>query len=144
MPNYYSKNPTIVLDDVSFMINMDMVGRLNQERQLAIHGTGTSPAWSPIIDAIKLPQFAIKKDESGVGPSDHTSFYLQDIPVLHFFTGQHENYHTPSDDVEFINWDGMQDVGSYILSVIASTNSKKKLVFTKISLGSGLHSFFSL
>lgn len=129
--NYFAKNPTVMLKDVSFMLNMDMVGRLNEERQLAIYGTGTSPVWNTIIDKLERPLFSIKKEASGVGPSDHTSFYLQDIPVLHFFTGQHENYHKPSDDVEFINWEGMQDIGSYILSLIASTNSKQKLAFTK-------------
>lgn len=129
--NYFSKNPTIWLESVSYMINMDMVGRLNENRQLAIHGTGTSPVWDGILDKINKPMFKIKKDESGVGPSDHTSFYYKDIPVLHFFTGQHEHYHKPGDDIEHINWSGMQDIASYILSIIANTNHKEKLTFTK-------------
>lgn len=129
--SHYAKNPTIDLSKVSYMINMDMVGRLNEERQLAIHGTGTSPVWDDIIDGINKPIFKIKKDESGIGPSDHTSFYLQDIPVLHFFTGQHEHYHKPSDDIEHINWSGMQDITSFILSIIAHTDHKNQLAFTK-------------
>ncbi|TFG75524.1 MAG: M28 family peptidase, partial [Flavobacteriales bacterium] len=70
-------------------------------------------------------------DESGVGPSDHTSFYLQDIPVLHFFTGQHEDYHKPSDDSEKLNYKGMQKIGAYIVAVIGELDDDPKLTFKK-------------
>jgi Zn-dependent M28 family amino/carboxypeptidase len=88
------------------MINMDMVGRLNDEKSLAIYGLGTSPIFKQTIKS-NNEVFKIIENESGVGPSDHTSFYLQDIPVLHFFTGQHENYHKPSDDSDLINYEGL-------------------------------------
>ena len=91
--NYFVKNATIDTKKVNYMINMDMVGRL-KDSMLAVYGTGTSPIWSQTINSLNS-DFKLIEKESGVGPSDHTSFYLNDIPVLHFFTGQHENYHKP-------------------------------------------------
>ena len=92
--NYFVKNPTINTKAVSYMINMDMVGRLKQDSALAVYGTGTSPMFKQVLKAHNS-KFKLIENESGVGPSDHTSFYLADIPVLHFFTGQHEDYHKP-------------------------------------------------
>jgi hypothetical protein len=128
--NYFVKNPTIDLKNVSYMINLDMVGRM-KDSALVIYGTGTSPAWNDVIDSIQIKNILIKKSESGVGPSDHTSFYLQDIPVLHFFTGQHEDYHKPSDDADKINYDGMYQVAGLIDSIITKINDKPKLQFTR-------------
>ncbi len=69
--------------------------------------------------------------ESGVGPSDHTSFYLQDIPVLHFFTGQHEDYHKPSDDADKLNYEGMKKITSYIVQLVGELDDDPKLSFRK-------------
>ena len=69
--------------------------------------------------------------ESGVGPSDHTSFYLKDIPVLHFFTGQHDDYHKPSDDADKVNYEGMEQIGIYISALISNLDDDGKLKFTK-------------
>ncbi len=129
--NYYVKNPTYDLSTFNYMINMDMVGRLNAERQLAVHGTGTSPVWTSILDGIKSPEFKFARKESGIGPSDHTSFYLEDIPVLFCFTGQHQDYHRPSDDIELVNFEGIADISSFILQVIEATDDMGKLTFTK-------------
>lgn len=129
--NYFVKHPTVLMSRVSYMLNLDMVGRLNDQRQLALYGTGTSPVWEEILPAIEAPAFKITKEESGIGPSDHTSFYLADIPVLHFFTGQHEDYHKPTDDVDKINYAGMQDIAKYLLEVIRRTPDRSKLDFTK-------------
>ncbi len=129
--NFFMDNPTINLVSANYMINMDMVGRLNEERKLAINGVGTSPSWNPEIDAIKSPKFRAVKGESGVGPSDHTSFYIGDIPVLHFFTGQHEHYHKPTDDIEHINFSGLRDISEFIYKLIAGLDDNGKLVFTK-------------
>ena len=73
----------------------------------------------------------LKPSESGRGASDHTSFYLEDIPVLHFFTGQHEDYHKPSDDENKINYSGMYASYEVILQTIALNNKSGKLEFTK-------------
>jgi hypothetical protein len=126
--NYFSKNPTIDLKDANFMINMDMVGRLREDKTLSISGTGTAPIWSQVLNSTN-PGFKLVLSESGMGPSDHTSFYLQDIPVLHFFTGQHEDYHKPSDDSDKLNYEGMEMIGDYILDVISELDDDKKLAF---------------
>lgn len=129
--NYFAKNPTVDIKSVAFMINMDMVGRLDEEKRIAIYGTGTAAVWDTMIDSLVVSDFKIKKHASGVGPSDHTSFYLQDIPVLHFFTGQHENYHRPSDDAELINYAGLDLVIDYMEELLTIMNDKPVPLFTK-------------
>ena len=129
--NYFSKNPTIDLETVTYMLNMDMVGRLNEENALAINGVGTSPAFMEVLENIGIDTLKIVTSKSGIGPSDHTSFYLKDIPVLHFFTGQHEDYHRPSDDANKINYEGLYAVTAYIDSVITRLDGRAKLAFIK-------------
>ena len=109
---------------------MDMVGRLKQDSTLAVYGTGTSPLFKKVLKTHNS-KFKLIENESGVGPSDHTSFYLTDIPVLHFFTGQHEDYHKPSDDAEKLNYKGMESISSYIFDMITDLNDHGKLVFSK-------------
>ncbi len=128
--NYFVKNPTIDTKKVSYMINMDMVGRLKQDSALAVYGTGTSPIFKHTLKS-NNKNFKLIEQESGVGPSDHTSFYLADIPVLHFFTGQHEDYHKPGDDAEKLNYKGMETISNYIFNIISDLNDEGKLVFTK-------------
>ena len=124
-------NPTIDLTKINYMINMDMIGRLNDStKKLLIYGVGTSPTWVPLLEKTNA-YFSIKMDSSGIGPSDQTSFYLKDIPVLHFFTGQHSDYHKPTDDVEKINLAGEKKVLEYIVDLINQTNSLPKLTFAK-------------
>jgi len=120
--SYYAKNPTIDLSEVRFMLNFDMIGRLNQNNDLAINGVGTSQKWDDLLKTSNIFNFKLKTSESGIGPSDHTSFYLQDIPSLHFFTGQHEDYHKPTDDVDKINFEGMSVVSDYIMSIIQNSS----------------------
>lgn len=129
--NYFTKNPTIDLKKVNFMINMDMIGRLDSTKGLAVNGVGTSPRWSEILDTSNADSLKLIKSQSGVGPSDHTSFYFQDIPVLHFFTGQHDDYHKPSDDIEKVNIDGVIQVADIIERIIIQTDSIAKMKFTK-------------
>ena len=129
--SFYAKNPTINLENVRFMINFDMVGRLNQENTLAINGIGTSSKWEGLIKEANTFNFKLKTTESGVGPSDHTSFYLQGIPVIHFFTGQHSDYHKPSDDVEKINFDGMYKIHEYVKEIITSSTLIDNFDFKK-------------
>ena len=128
--NYYTKNAIIKMSNINYMINLDMVGRLNEDTALAIYGLGTSPIFKQTINANNT-KFKIIQKESGVGPSDHTSFYLNDIPVLHFFTGQHEDYHKPSDDYDKINFEGMDIISNYIFDIISDLNDNEKLSFTK-------------
>lgn len=139
---YFTENSTIDLKTVNYMINMDMVGRLNDSTKvITIGGYGTSPEWPNVIskeyfnlpNKVKktVPSLIIKIDSSGTGPSDHTSFYRKDIPVLFYFTGLHTDYHKPSDDADKINYNGEQVIIQHILSTIESLNDKQKLAFTK-------------
>jgi Zn-dependent M28 family amino/carboxypeptidase len=127
--NYFVKNPTIDTESVSYMINMDMVGRL-KDSALAVYGTGTSPIFKQTLKSHNN-NFRLIQKESGVGPSDHTSFYLADIPVLHFFTGQHGDYHKPSDDVETLNYEGMATISNYIFNIVSDLDDNGKLAFRK-------------
>jgi aminopeptidase YwaD len=139
---YFTEHPTIDLATVNYMINMDMVGRLNDSTHvLTIGGFGTSPAWSGVVnnqgffklpyETNTLPPVVVRIDSSGTGPSDHTSFYRKDIPVLFYFTGLHSDYHKPSDDADKINYTGMQMIISHIKNLVESLDDKEKLVFTK-------------
>ncbi|WP_339661027.1 M28 family peptidase [uncultured Polaribacter sp.] len=128
--NYFVKNPTIDTKKVSYMINMDMVGRLKKDAALAVYGTGTSPIFKQTLQSHN-DKFKLILQESGVGPSDHTSFYLNDMPVLHFFTGQHEDYHKPGDDSEKLNYEGMYLIADYIFNIITDLDDNGKLPFRK-------------
>ena len=128
--NYFTKNPTIDLTKANFMLNMDMVGRLKQDSTLAVYGVGTSPILKQVVKA-NNSKFKIIQKESGVGPSDHTSFYNSDIPVLHLFTGQHEDYHKPGDDTEKLNYEGMEAISTYIFDIISDLDDNGKLPFRK-------------
>ena len=91
---------------------------------------GTSPKFKQTLFANNT-DFKLIEKESGVGPSDHTSFYLADIPVLHFFTGQHEDYHKPSDDPDKLNYKGMESISNYIMRIITDLDNDQRLVFRK-------------
>ncbi|MDX1907488.1 MAG: M28 family peptidase [Bacteroidia bacterium] len=128
---YFTSHPLLALDQVNYMINLDMVGRLSDTKQLFINGAGTSPVWKDLIAGLDCVGITAKTSESGVGPSDHTSFYLKDIPVLHFFTGSHTDYHTPTDDADKVNYPGTADVVSYLAAVITALDAAPRLGFTK-------------
>ncbi len=142
--NYWTKNPTVPIAELTYMINMDMVGRLDSARHLAVSGTGTSPIWDSVLTQLRRPvrtggrhgvvfadTLTIKTSAGGVGPSDHTSFYLQGVPAVHFFTGSHNDYHKPSDDEEKVNYDGMLRITRFIEAMITALNGEPKLAFTK-------------
>lgn len=129
---YFTENPTIDLKTANYMINMDMVGRLSDStKSITIGGYGTSPAWSSVISVAPGNSIAVKIDSSGTGPSDHTSFYRKDIPVLFYFTGLHTDYHKPSDDADKINYNGIASILQHITGLIESLNSSSKLAFLK-------------
>ena len=147
--NWWAKHPAMPIQELNYMINMDMVGRLDTNNTVIINGVGTSPVWNVLrtdtAKAVKrvkrdprkpkAPEpLKVKTTESGVGPSDHTSFYLKDVPVLHYFTGAHEDYHKPSDDEQKINYDGMLRITRHIEDLIVSLNDSGKVAFTKTAV----------
>ncbi len=128
---YFTEHSSIPFTGINYMINMDMVGRLNDSsKSINIGGYGTSPTWGELIKTDN-PYLKIKLDSSGTGPSDHTSFYRKDIPVLFFFTGTHSDYHKPSDDADKINYNGMLQIISYIKNILTAADDKPKLAFAK-------------
>jgi len=128
---YFTEHAPVNLQNINYMINCDMVGRLNDStKNIIIGGYGTSPQWGNMVPA-KTKYLNVKFDSSGIGPSDHTSFYLKNIPVLFFFTGIHKDYHKPTDDVDKINFTGELRIIEYIYEVISKTNKAGKLAFSK-------------
>ncbi len=114
---YYVKNPLIPIEQTIAMLNMDMVGRLKDDK-LIVYGTGTADELNQLVDAANEHyHFNISKQASGFGPSDQTSFYAKKIPVLHFFTGIHSDYHRPSDDSDKVNVAGMNRIADLVAEV---------------------------
>lgn len=130
----YTEYPTVDLATCSFMINMDMIGRLSAEKRLVVGGVGTSPDFVSTLTSLQ-GEFSLKFDSAGIGPSDHTSFYLKNMPVLFFFTGQHSDYHKPSDDTDKVNFAGQRQVLGLVARVVEALDRQPKLVFqeTKVS-----------
>jgi hypothetical protein len=134
---YFTEHPTVDLKSVNYMINMDMVGRLNDStKTVTVGGFGTSPAWGnyyrpDVIPPVKKEALNFKYDSSGTGPSDHTSFYRKDIPVLFYFTGLHTDYHKPSDDADKVNYAGELLIVQHIQGLIESLDKQPKLAFLK-------------
>ena len=125
---YFVNSDVFKKESINFMINLDMVGRLNAEKELSIFGVGTSSIFKQVVNSMNN-NFKLKIIEDGTGPSDHTPFYNKDIPVLFFHTGSHENYHRPSDDVNLINYKGMSEISNYIIDIIDELETYNKLEF---------------
>lgn len=115
---------------INCMINLDMVGRLQKDGGLSVSGVGTSPTFKRVLNNIKSDSFTVKLSESGVGPSDHTSFYLKNSPVLFLFSGTHSDYHKPSDDAEKINYKGEANIIAYTMRIIDSLDACAPMLFT--------------
>lgn len=126
---YFSEHPTVDFAKVNYMINMDMVGRLEASKGLSVSGSGTAAVWEPLLRKLSTDQLIIKTDSSGIGPSDHTSFYLKNLPVLHFFTGSHSDYHKPSDDADKINYEGEAAILNLIIKLTDASETQEKLAF---------------
>lgn len=133
---FYTKNPPVSLDNVVAMVNMDMIGRL-KDNKLNVQGVGTSSSWKPLLDSVnKQFNFAISTTDDGFGPSDHSSFYAKDKPVLFFFTGLHSDYHRPTDTPDKINYTGEAKVIQFVektVRMIADMPNKPDFVKVKSS-----------
>jgi len=117
----YVKEPVFPIDNTIAMFNMDMVGRMKNDK-LTVFGSGTSQRWNDLLESTGEQQnFKLTLKPDGFGPSDQSSFYAEKIPVLHFFTGNHSDYHRPSDDWDKINVEGMLRVTDMIEDVVDAT-----------------------
>ena len=129
---YYVNNPTVSLSATAVMINMDMIGRMS-EGKVIVGGTGTSPEFESILNEINKDHgIHLKMSQEGYGPSDHASFYVNNIPVLFFFTGTHMDYHKPSDDWQHINVAGQKQIVDLIYDLtIKLSNQATKPLFSQ-------------
>ena len=128
---YFTEHSSVDPATFNYMINMDMVGRLDETKGLQVGGIGTSPTWPALMQQAAPEGLRLTYDSSGTGPSDHTSFYRKNIPVLFFFTGTHTDYHKPSDDADKINYEGELRVIRMVYNIVEKTNELPKLKFTK-------------
>lgn len=128
---YFIESTFLDNEKIQLMVNMDMIGRFNSDKGLAIGGSGTALKLEARVDSIlNLAQLEYSFKPEGYGPSDHSSFYVSDIPVLFFFTGAHDDYHTPQDDPEKINYIGIKTITDAIYSVTEYfSGMDQKLVF---------------
>lgn len=130
---HFTDDPVIDLSKVNAMVNLDMVGRLNDTGMLQISGVGTAKGLRQLIYA-KSDTSATKLNlsDEGYGPSDHSSFYFKNIPVLFYFTGAHLDYHTPADTWDKINYKGMVGISTQIFNVVKElADSPDRLQFTE-------------
>ncbi|MBP6001998.1 MAG: M28 family peptidase [Pyrinomonadaceae bacterium] len=139
---YYVNNPVYPLEKTVAMLNLDMVGRLN-ESKLNVGGIGSASEWKTLVEAKNprqvtdtsnsgnvsmslAPTFKLQLSEDGYGPSDHASFYGKQVPVLFFFTGTHLDYHKPSDTAEKINFEGLKNINAYVTEIARAIDAGAK------------------
>ncbi len=119
---YFANNPTVGFEAIDAMLNMDMIGRFEPAKGLTIGGLATSPVWNKIVtDATTATGVRFRADSTGTGGSDHTSFYVKNLPVLFFFTGVHTDYHKTSDDIDKINFEGEAKILGLVADIIKRT-----------------------
>lgn len=129
---HWVSTPTLPLDNIVAMVNMDMIGRL-KDNKLNVHGVGTSPEWTTTISAAtEGTGLIVSTTSDGFGPSDHASFTPKRIPVLHFFTGLHSDYHRPSDTWDKLNYEGMATIIDAVeRTVRRAADADQRLAFTE-------------
>lgn len=128
--NYYVNHPLMPLDKTVAMINMDMIGRM-KDRKLIVGGVGTAKEWRQLITTGANNAFELTMNEDGYGPSDHSSFYSKQIPVLFFWTGTHTDYHKPSDTFEKINYNDEARILSLVARIVKDVDAADpRLTFT--------------
>ncbi|MGH9929759.1 MAG: M20/M25/M40 family metallo-hydrolase [Pyrinomonadaceae bacterium] len=158
--NYYVNHPILPLTNIAAMINMDMIGRM-KDNKLIVGGVGTASGWRDLIGAAnhlpapaiiattanasspssiravlgidmhataenKKEQFLLTLSEDGYGPSDHSSFYAKQVPVLFFWTGTHEDYHKPSDTADKINYIDEARALSLVFNIVHDIDANDK------------------
>ncbi|WP_231561608.1 M20/M25/M40 family metallo-hydrolase [Sphingobacterium sp. T2] len=125
---YWTEHPTLPLDNIHWMLNMDMIGRYNPENGLAVIGYGTSSKFPTIFENISTP-IKINKSRDGNGGSDQTSFYRKHIPVLFFHTGGHDDYHKATDDADKINYKALKAILELEIKVLDNSMMQEKMDF---------------
>jgi hypothetical protein len=126
----YVEAPDWPLEKTVAMVNLDMVGRLRET--LTVFGTGTSEAWPRIVAGLEPgPGWTIRTVPDGFGPSDHASFYGAGVPVLLFFTGSHDEYHKPGDDIATIDAAGEVEVLERVEAVVRAAADGRPIPYAE-------------
>ncbi|MFN8344881.1 MAG: M20/M25/M40 family metallo-hydrolase [Spirosomataceae bacterium] len=128
---YFVNNPTLALEKIHFMSNMDMIGRYNADRGVGIGGYGTSDAWPAVFKGVE-GEVKFFTDRAGSGGADHASFYAKKVPVLFFHTGGHDDYHMPTDDVDKIDIPAAIGILKIHIQLIENAMKLPKLGFTEV------------
>lgn len=137
---WYVRNPVHPNEKTVAMVNLDMVGRLREEKLNAM-GADSSPDWKPILAPLAEDRgLDLLAGGDGYGPSDQMSFYAQGIPVVHFFTGSHSEYHTPDDDIERLNITGGARISEYLSAVLSQLlHRREPLIYQASTSGSSMN-----
>ncbi len=152
--NFFVNNPTIDLKNVTAMVNMDMIGRL-RDQKLTVGGIGTATELRAIVNSLNSKtilieeegdaksyktekRFELQLNEDGYGPSDHSSFYGKKIPVLFFFTGIHDDYHKPTDTADKINYKGLEEIAYYVFNIVKRLDLSSNKLTYKVAKSSGM------
>ena len=131
---HFVNNPTIDLDNVQLMVNLDMIGRM-EDNNVQLGGSATAENFSSLLDPLLMEENVnvIELGEGIFSRSDHYNFYKKDIPVLFFFTGVHDDYHKPSDDAHKINYNGMKSISNMVEGIVEEfANTPDKLKFKSV------------
>ena len=120
---HFVNHPVVPLEKVAAYINFDMVGRL-RENKLILQGVGSSSVWPKLIEKRNVPiGFNLTLQSDPYLPTDVTAFYPKEIPVLSFFTGGHEDYNRPTDDVETLNYNGLERIARLAHGIVSDLSS---------------------
>lgn len=127
---YYVAHPTVPIDSIYAMLNMDMVGRLRNAK-LIVSGAATTKEFPALLDSLNRtggsgPRFDLRASGDGWGPSDHASFYAAKRPVLHFFTDLHGDYHRTTDDWDKINVVGLEEVADFVAATATALGNRSQ------------------
>jgi aminopeptidase YwaD len=128
---YFVENMGIDPKDVNLMVNLDMVGRMKEGNGVQVGGVGTAMGLRDTVKAYAdTTELSLTFTEEGYGPSDHSSFYGKEIPVIFITTGAHLDYHTPDDTFDKLNYEGMVRIGNLVADVIYhAANDSVRLAF---------------
>ena len=138
---FYAENPTVDLEKVQLMVNLDMVGRLDENKNVYLGGVPTAYGFSetlkPFFEESELNVTSYEHTASGVrslfSRSDHYNFYRKDVPSLFFFTGIHKDYHTPRDEANLVNYEGLKLISDLAEKVINNAaNRSDRIEFRKL------------
>jgi aminopeptidase YwaD len=124
---YFTENSPVPIENIKFMFNVDMIGRFDPDSSnLSVAGTGTGDGLSDLVEKIAdQNNIPIAQSPEGYGPSDHAPFYASNVPVLFFSGGAHKDYHTPDDDIEGINFDGVKLAADYVYDLVVNVANKE-------------------